>query len=399
MTHLVLSDATLSATTISAGQPCVLTVRFAVESPIAFDIDVSVDIFDANGAQLTHAQMRSDGLNCHWLPRGRYRGRAIAAECDLPPGRYVAHVALWHRDEGAEHKAGAAALAFEVTEGSGAGPRWMWQLDGESGTSIDHLPWRLGADDWFFKHFDHSATTIVTYLLGDSPLLKGRILDVGCGDGITDLGIAMRTKPKEFVGVDPFRGFDRLPDILRERNLPLDWIPSTLRFMPADANALPFPDNSFDVVLSWGSMEHIAGGYLKALDEIQRVLRPDGLLMIAPGLFFSDIGNHLGEFRFAREEPYVHLKRSREWIREQIMKSEITYMDRAGDDASPEQYYQWFTELNPITVPDFEQELRKRRFRTVARGVAHAGSRRLHARAAKVLVHRSRLRRTASFRL
>ncbi len=101
---------------------------------------------------------------------------------------------------------------------------------------------------------------------------------------------------------------------------------------------------------------------LTALDEIQRVLRPDGLLMIAPGLFFSDIGNHLGEFRFAREEPYVHLKRSREWIREQIMKSEITYMDRAGDDASPEQYYQWFTELNPITVPDFEQELRKRHF-------------------------------------
>jgi SAM-dependent methyltransferase len=362
MSSLVLTEATLSASAMSSGQPLVLTIRFSVEGAIAFDIDVSVDIFDANGMQLTHSQMRSEGSQTHWLPRGTYRARALTAESDLVPGHYTAHIALWHRDEGTERKAGSVALPFEVKSGAGKGPRWAWQLDGESGTSIDALPWKRGPEDWFYKHFDHAATTIITYLLGDSPLLKGRILDVGCGDGITDLGIAMRVKPTEFIGVDPFRGFDRLPGILSERNLPGDWIPPNLKFMAVDANALPFPDDSFDVVLSWGSMEHIAGGYAQSLDEIQRVLRPDGLLMIAPGLFFSDIGNHLGEFRFAREEPYVHLKRPREWIREQVLKGDIQYIDRCGDDAPPESYWQWFTELNPITVPDFEQELRRRNF-------------------------------------
>ena len=125
-----------------------------------------------------------------------------------------------------------------------------------------------------------------------------------------------------------------------------------------DYCALPFEDDHFDVVISWGSLEHIAGGYAQALAEIRRVLRPDGLLMVHPGLFYSDVGNHLGEFRFAREEPYVHLKRSREWLREQVLTSEPDRIDRSGDHATPAQYWQWFTELNPITVAGFERELR-----------------------------------------
>ncbi len=33
-------------------------------------------------------------------------------------------------------------------------------------------------------------------------------------------------------------------------------------------------------------------------------------------------------------------------------------IDRSGDEATPAQYWQWFTELNPITVAGFESELR-----------------------------------------
>jgi ubiquinone/menaquinone biosynthesis C-methylase UbiE len=135
-------------------------------------------------------------------------------------------------------------------------------------------------------------------------------------------------------------------------------MPACLSFLPASANEIPFEDDRFDVVISWGSLEHIAGGYAKALAEIRRVLRPDGLLMAHPGLFYSDVGNHLGEFRFARDEPYVHLKRSRDWLREKILASEPDRIDRSGDRAEPAEYWRWFTELNPITVPAFERELR-----------------------------------------
>ena len=361
MSDLSLLRASLATTTFTGGTPFALTVRFEVGAVSVFDVDASVDIVDAaSGAQLCHAQLAAAGWDVSWLPRGGYELHALAARTGLPVGRYRAEIALWHRSAGESIKAGAASLGFEVMQSDDdGGPRFAWQLQSEPGTTpIEALSWKRGAADWFFKHFDHAARTTTSYLLGDSALLKGRILDVGCGDGITDLGIALRWKPRELVGIDPFRGYERLPQILRDAHLPLERLPDALRFLPADANALPFEDDHFDVVISWGSLEHIAGGHVQAFAEIRRVLRPDGLLMVHPGLFYSDVGNHLGEFRFAREEPYVHLKRSREWLRERILASEPDRIDRSGDLATPAQYWQWFTELNPITVGGFERELR-----------------------------------------
>jgi SAM-dependent methyltransferase len=237
---------------------------------------------------------------------------------------------------------------------------WTWSFEAlPPAAPIGSLPWQKGHGDWFFRHFDHAAATIMTYILADSPLLRGRILDVGCGDGITDLSIALRTGCEELVGIDPFRGFERLPEIVAANGLPADLIPGNLRFMAEDANHLPFADDSFDVVISWGSVEHIAGGYLQALREMKRVLRPDGLLFIAPGLFYSTIGHHLDEFS---SEPFFHLKKPREALRRMVLDTPPRYIDRSGEFASNEQYWQWFTELNPITVTEFEKQLRALEF-------------------------------------
>ena len=159
----------------------------------------------------------------------------------------------------------------------GGGSAWSWQFESVAPTApLETLSWNKGHGDWFFRHFDHAATTVITYLLKDSPLLRGRILDVGCGDGITDLSIALRTGCRELIGIDPFRGYERLAGIVASNGLPSDLVPGSLRFLPEDANRLPFPDDSFDVVLSWGSVEHMAGGYLQALREVKRVLKPGG---------------------------------------------------------------------------------------------------------------------------
>ncbi len=67
--------------------------------------------------------------------------------------------------------------------------------------------------------------------------------------------------------------------------------PENLRFEVADAMALPYKEDSFDVVLISNAL-HIVPDPEKALSEINRVLRPGGLL-IAPnfveheGTFFS----------------------------------------------------------------------------------------------------------------
>ncbi len=56
--------------------------------------------------------------------------------------------------------------------------------------------------------------------------------------------------------------------------------PANLRFEVADAMALPYADRAFDVVLIANAL-HIVPDPKKALSEIDRVLRPEGLL-IAP---------------------------------------------------------------------------------------------------------------------
>jgi SAM-dependent methyltransferase len=338
--------------------PVALRVRFAIEAELAFDIDVSIDVHQGD-TRVAHAQLGAQGWDVAWLPRGEYLCHALAPRSGLPAGEYALHIALWHRQGGELIKAGATVLPWRVDHDGGSAPQWSFQLErAHMSGFVERLSWRRGHNDWFHKHFDHAARVVQSYMLDNSPLLRGRVLDVGCGDGITDLGVALRCQTREFVGVDPFRGYERLPEILRSAGLDPAVMPPSLRFEPHSANALPYADNHFDVVLSWGSLEHIVGGYRQALDEIRRVLRPGGLLFVHPGLYYSDIGNHLGEFACARAEPYVHLQRTREQLREMVLASQPDYIDRCGEFATPAQYWQWFTELNPITVGAFEQELR-----------------------------------------
>ena len=364
MSDLVLTDLRYGddAATRRAGAPFALSVEFAVDAAVVFDADVSIAIHAPDGTVVARDQLRARGWDPSWLPRGRYRCDVASARHALEPGDYELHVALWQAHAGETRMAVADKRPLRIEPGdadaSGA-PAFAFALESLPGTvPIESLSWRRGAGDWFHKHFDHAARTVASYMLGDSPLLAGRVLDVGCGDGITDLGLAARWRPREFVGIDPFRGYERLPQVLRDAHYPADGVPGCLRFLPADANAIPFEDDRFDVVVSWGSLEHIAGGYARALSEIRRVLRPDGLLFVHPGLYYSDIGNHLGEFEFARREPYVHLKRPREELRRMVLAATPDYIDRAGEFATPEQYWQWHEELNPITVDGFERELR-----------------------------------------
>ena len=46
-----------------------------------------------------------------------------------------------------------------------------------------------------------------------------------------------------------------------------------------------------------------------------------------------------------------------------VLETPPKYIDRSGEFSSNEQFYQWFTELNPITVARFEQEMRALEFR------------------------------------
>ncbi len=332
----------------------VLRSVLRVDSPIALVPHLRLRIEPASGPAVESNS--AEGFYIGWLPRGAYRVDALLPRT-LPAGAARCHFEIWHQECLAYASAGGVVAQLPLPPpGPGAPEAIAWSVESlPPAPPLASLSWRKGHSDWFFRHFDHAGPTVTSYMLGDSPLLRGRILDVGCGDGITDLSIALRTGCRELVGVDPFRGYERLPAIVAENHLPPDVAPPNLRFLPESGNALGFDDDSFDVVISWGSLEHIAGGYMGTLREIRRVLRPEGLLFVHPGLYYSNFGHHLGEFS---SEPHFHLKRPLEEVKRIVFETRPAYMDRAGEFSSPAQYWQWFRELNPITVSGFEQELR-----------------------------------------
>lgn len=341
----------------ATGDAASLLIQAEVRELALFEVNAHIRILDSDGQLRWERHAHEDHADAAWLPRGNFAWRLSFPELDLPPGAYRIQVQLLHRRAGQVLLGEARALPLEVERGDMqalGGHGWIELLTLPGGIDIATLAWKKGPTDWFFRHFAHAAEVITGYMLGDSPLLKGRILDLGCGDGITDLGVALRWRPEMLVGIDPFKGFERLPEIMAANGLG-EQLPGNLHFEAQDANALSFPDNSFDVVISWGSLEHIAGGYAKALSEVRRVLKPDGLFFVHPGLYYSNYGHHLGEFC---NEPFFHLTWPRERIRQMVLATQPNYMDRAGEFATPEQYWQWFTELNPITVSRFERELR-----------------------------------------
>ncbi len=96
---------------------------------------------------------------------------------------------------------------------------------------------------------------------------KQDFLEVGCGNGATSKYIA-RNYNLNVTGID----LDPEQIELARRNV--DELPNC-HFLAGDATRLPFQHNHFDIVLSFGVTHHISN-WLDALEEIARVLKPEG---------------------------------------------------------------------------------------------------------------------------
>ena len=350
--EVVLTDAP------AAGMPCDIAVRCRVTRPIVFDLECCIDFFgDDPNVALHESFYTHHGGDVEWLPSGTFEFVWHTDRFSLPPGCKRICARIFRKIAGRLELLDVRNLPFPDAGGMpGVAMSVQWWLAARSDSPpIETLSWRQGHRSWFYGHFDWAAKQVVETIGGNHPLWRGRILDVGCGDGITDLGILLRYEPAELIGVDPFKGYERLRDILDRNHLASLPIPDNLRFFPHDANDLPFADDSFDAIISWGSIEHMAGGYAKALTEMRRVLKPDGILFITPGLYYSNIGHHLTEFT---TQPYAHLEMEPAALRELVLNTPPNYMDRAGEFSPPAQFWQWYTELNPITVDGLEREMR-----------------------------------------
>jgi arsenite methyltransferase len=116
------------------------------------------------------------------------------------------------------------------------------------------------------------------------------VLDVGCGRGLMLVGAAKRLTTGKAVGIDLWRTEDQAentPDAAYE-NARLEGVAERVSIETGDARQLPFPNAFFDVVLSHWVVHNLpeATDRTRVLEEMVRVLRPRGVLVVA------DIANH-----------------------------------------------------------------------------------------------------------
>ncbi len=105
----------------------------------------------------------------------------------------------------------------------------------------------------FFTAFDSMLGAV------SSSATPQRILEIGVGEGIVTRRVIERFPSATVLGLD--LPDDELADQWRERDLACVF---------GDATTLPFPDDSFDLVLAIEVFEHIAdtGGALEELDRV-----------------------------------------------------------------------------------------------------------------------------------
>jgi ubiquinone/menaquinone biosynthesis C-methylase UbiE len=111
---------------------------------------------------------------------------------------------------------------------------------------------------------------------------RRRILEVGCGAGIALPGLHRLCSPTLLVGLDV--DGDALADAATRTHT----LAPTAELVRGDVRAMPFADESFDVVVDFGTCYHIARSE-QGLREIERVLTTGGTFATETRLnqFFS----------------------------------------------------------------------------------------------------------------
>lgn len=156
----------------------------------------------------------------------------------------------------------------------------------------------------FFNPFFFIRKELYKAIERQAPLFKGKLVDLGCG-----------TKPyaQEFVNVSEYIGMD----IEHSGN------GDTKSYIDVfyDGKTFPFASNSVDGVFSSETFEHIFN-LEEIIPEIQRVLKPDGLLLATCPFFWPE-----------HEVPYDYARYTSFAIQHLLKKNgfEIVHYEKTGN--------------------------------------------------------------------
>ena len=138
-----------------------------------------------------------------------------------------------------------------------------------------------------FELFEHIKAEYVSESLKASKLQNGIVLEYGCG--AAGMSAYLAARGFRVVACDLSFNALRLANINAQQHLAPDTL-QQFHSVAANTFQLPFSDEAFDVVMSYGLLEHFAPEALDSvLVEVVRTLRPGGLFVadIAHGRFSS----------------------------------------------------------------------------------------------------------------
>ena len=139
--------------------------------------------------------------------------------------------------------------------------------------------WSDDAIDWYAS--EHGEADALTRTLIDMAVyaFHAATLDIGCGTGAALRYAHDRFNSGTLVGLD----LPRMIDHARAASEGYD-----ITFVAGTAEALPFPDEHFNLVLALNAIHHWQDQE-KGLSEAARVLKPSGVLVIGGERFGTDI--------------------------------------------------------------------------------------------------------------
>lgn len=134
--------------------------------------------------------------------------------------------------------------------------------------------WNSDTAEWYAKNYGDYPTNRLAVDELDLPK-DTVIVDIGCGTGSALRHASSRVSDGLLIGIDPV---PRMIEIARERTIDHPGS-DRIEYRQGTAENIPIGDNFSDYVFAFDSLDHW-GDKERGFDEIHRILRPDGKLVI-----------------------------------------------------------------------------------------------------------------------
>ncbi len=168
--------------------------------------------------------------------------------------------------------------------------RFAWFKRLNAKVTYELLAKHIPAEDWHFMNYGYIPNTnekplelpedpkiqkyslqMYHYLASKKEIAGKQVLEVGSGRGGGAKHIAGYFKPASYIGLDLAQSAVDLANKIHKV--------ANLKFIQGSAESIPLPDNSIDVVINVESC-HAYGSVEKFLNEVKRVLKPGGHLLL-----------------------------------------------------------------------------------------------------------------------